>query len=105
MKVWIKLHILPSYCSSWPNVIFFLEIIPSSKDLIYRVKILTMNILFIYLTFYIEIVLWTFLLGMCRSKLLMGFWLWRVLIIPSTHWFFFLADLDGAIIRQGPVRV
>ena len=99
MKGWIKLHILPSYYPSWPNVILFLEIIPSLKDLIYRVKILTMNILFIYLAFYIEIVLWTFLLGMCRSKLLMGFWLWRVLIIPSTHWFFFLADLDGASIR------
>ena len=56
-----------------------------------------------FLIFFIEIVLWTFLLGMCRSKLLMGFWLWRVLIIPSTHWFFFLADLDGAITRQGPV--
>ena len=27
--------------------------------------------------------------------MLMGLWLWRV-NIPSTHWCFFLADLDGA---------
>ena len=31
------------------------------------------------------------LLGMSRSKLLMGFWLWRVFVdIPSTHWCFCL---------------
>ena len=32
----------------------------------------------------------------------MGLWLWRV-NIPSTHWCFFLADLDGASQVKGPV--
>ena len=34
--------------------------------------------------------------------MLMGLWLWRV-NIPSTHWCFFLADLDGASQVKGPV--